>query len=219
MSMDDRSRLPGFTQPLMSAPFIEGFGLGIGLIVAIGAQNAFVLRQGLRREHLFVTALICFASDAILIFIGIFGFGALVLHYPALIPVTTWGGAIFVFIYGLVSFRSSISSGTLESEATGTGTGLRSTVLTTLAFTWLNPHVYLDTVILMGSVAAQYIPDERLLLGVGAALASIVWFLGLAFGAAWLAPLFDKTWTWRLLDAAIGLIMWRIAYLLVIRVI
>lgn len=199
----------------MSAIFAQGFGLGFGLIVAIGAQNAFVLRQGLLRRHLFVTALICSTSDAILIFFGIYGFGAIVLRYPSLILLTTWGGSIFVFFYGLRSFWSLFKSRNLYSDAIDNEADLRSTILATLAFTWLNPHVYLDTLVLVGSVGTQFADVNRLIFGAGAAAASIVWFFGLAYGAAQLAPWLNKPITWRILNALIGIIMWWIAFNLV----
>jgi L-lysine exporter family protein LysE/ArgO len=199
----------------MGAPFLKGFGLGMGLIVAIGAQNAFVLRQGLCNQYLFITALICSVSDAVLITFGVFGFGAIVTRYPALISLTTWGGAIFVFIYGLRSLRSSLSARALSSDLSGNGSSLRNTILTTLAFTWLNPHVYLDTVVLVGSVGTQFVSYDRVLYSAGAMLASIVWFYGLVYGAARLAPLFEKPVAWRVLDAMIGIIMLWIAYSLV----
>lgn len=199
----------------MSAIFAQGFGLGFGLIVAIGSQNAFVLRQGLLRRHLFVTALICSTSDAILIFFGIYGFGAIVLRYPSLILLTTWGGSIFLFFYGLRAFWSLFKSRNLYSDAIDNEADLRSTILATLAFTWLNPHVYLDTLVLVGSVGTQFADGNRLIFGAGAAAASIVWFFGLAYGAAQLAPWLNKPNTWRILNALIGIIMWWIAFNLV----
>lgn len=199
----------------MAAPFLEGFGLGLGLIVAIGAQNAFVLRQGLDKQHLFITAFICSVSDAILIFFGIFGFGAIVNRYPALISLTTWGGAIFIFVYGFGSIRSSMSPRSMNIDPSAHEANLRKTILTTLAFTWLNPHVYLDTIVLIGSVGTQFISSDRALFGMGAMLASIVWFYGLAYGASRLATLFEEPSAWRVLDATIGIIMWWIAFSLV----
>lgn len=199
----------------MGAIFAQGFGLGFGLIVAIGSQNAFVLRQGLLRRHLFVTALICSTSDAILIFFGIYGFGAIVLRYPSLILLTTWGGSIFLFFYGLRAFWSLFNSRNLYSDAIDNEADLRSTILATLAFTWLNPHVYLDTLVLVGSVGTQFADGNRLIFGAGAAAASIVWFFGLAYGAAQLAPWLNKPITWRILNALIGIIMWWIAFNLV----
>lgn len=199
----------------MVTAFLEGFGLGLGLIVAIGAQNAFVLRQGLRNQYLFITAFICSISDAALIFFGLFGFGAIVARYPEIISALTWGGAIFIFIYGLGSFRSSLSAKILSLEPTKEVSGLRNTVFATLAFTWLNPHVYLDTVVLIGSIGTRYDLFNRVLFGTGAMLASIIWFFGLAYGAGKLAPVLEKPVAWRVLDAMIGIIMWWIAYSLV----
>lgn len=199
----------------MAVSFMKGFGLGIGLIVAIGAQNAFVLRQGLRNQHLFITAFICSISDALLIFIGVFGFGVIVSRYPTMISILTWAGALFIFIYGLGSFRSSLSSRALKLDTTEGGSNLRTTILTTLAFTWLNPHVYLDTVVLIGSIGAKFDSINRVLFGAGAMLASLVWFYGLAYGAGRLAPLLSKPIAWRVLDVVIGVTMLLIAYSLV----
>jgi L-lysine exporter family protein LysE/ArgO len=196
--------------------FFQGFALGASLIIAIGAQNAFVLRQGLRRQYPGLIALICSLSDAVLISLGVAGFGALVARFPALVVFTTWGGALFVFVYGALSFRSAFSSNMLETDAAAVQpASARAVVLATLAFTWLNPHVYLDTVVLIGSIAARFAAPERAVFAFGAVSASFVWFFGLAFGAGWLAPLFRRPLTWRLLDAAIGLVMWAIAFSLV----
>ena len=188
---------------------LEGFGLGMGLIVAIGAQNMFVLRQGLRRKYMFVTALICSVSDAVLILFGIYGFGAIVVRYPELITALTWGGASIVFFYGIISFRSSFSSISYHGDSQETNLSWQKTVLTTLAFTWLNPHVYLDTVVLVGSIGVQYEDVNRFLFAIGAMSASIIWFFGLVYGAARLAPLFGNPLTWRILDSIVGIVMCR----------
>ena len=157
---------------------------------------------------MFITAAICSASDALLILFGIFGFGAILLNFPDLITVFTWGGAIFVFFYGILSFRSSYSPNSLRRNRADHDLSLRNTVLTTLAFTWLNPHVYLDTVVLLGSVAIQFEDVNRLMFAVGAISASIIWFFGLGYGASRLASLFVRTIIWRILDLIIGIIMW-----------
>lgn len=198
---------------------LEGFGLGMGLIVAIGAQNTFVLRQGLRRKYLFITALICSVSDAVLILFGIYGFGAIVVRYPELITALTWGGASIVFFYGIISFRSSFSSISYHGDSPETNLSWQKTVLTTLAFTWLNPHVYLDTVVLVGSIGVQYEDVNRLLFAIGAMSASIIWFFGLVYGAARLAPLFGNPLTWRILDSIVGIVMWWISYTLIAKII
>ena len=198
---------------------LEGFGLGMGLIVAIGAQNTFVLRQGLRRKYMFVTALICSVSDAVLILFGIYGFGAIVVRYPELITALTWGGASIVFFYGIISFRSSFSSISYHGDSLETSLSWQKTVLTTLAFTWLNPHVYLDTVVLVGSIGVQYEDVNRFLFAIGAMSASIIWFFGLVYGAARLAPLFRNPLTWRILDSIVGIVMWWISYSLIAKII
>ena len=198
---------------------LEGFGLGMGLIVAIGAQNMFVLRQGLRRKYMFVTALICSVSDAVLILFGIYGFGAIVLRYPELITALTWGGASIVFFYGIISFRSSFSSISYHEDSPEPNLSWQKTVLTTLAFTWLNPHVYLDTVVLVGSIGVQYEDVTRFLFAIGAMSASIIWFFGLVYGAARLAPLFRNPLTWRILDSIVGIVMWLISYSLIAKII
>ncbi len=198
---------------------LDGFGLGMGLIVAIGAQNMFVLRQGLRRKYMFVTALICSVSDAVLILFGIYGFGAIVVRYPELITALTWGGASIVFFYGIISFRSSFSSISYHGDSPETNLSWQKIVLTTLAFTWLNPHVYLDTVVLVGSIGVQYEDVNQFLFAIGAMSASIIWFFGLVYGAARLAPLFGNPLTWRVLDSIVGIVMWWISYSLIAKII
>lgn len=192
-------------------PLLQGFGLGAGLIIAIGAQNAFVLRQGLTRSYVFVTALICTLCDATLIILGVAGVGTLIARNPGLTLVARWGGAAFLFWYGGRAFWSALRPGSLDAaDDTQTAT-LRGVVLTVLALSLLNPHVYLDTVVLVGSIGGQYPPNERVAFALGATLASCTWFFGLAYGAAWLAPLFTRRIAWRILDGAIGCIMWVIA--------
>lgn len=203
--MVDASVLPAFAR---------GLGLGGSLIVAIGAQNAYVLKQGLRREHVFALATICFLSDALLIALGAGGFGALVQSSPLFIRLATWIGAAFLLAYGLRSARAALNPGALEVDAGGSGTSLRSAMLTCLAVTWLNPHVYLDTVLLVGGIAGQYPVAMRLWFAAGAMSASCLWFYALGYGAALLAPLFRRPMTWRLLDALIALVMWTIAVML-----
>jgi len=198
------------------APAWQGFGLGAGLIIAIGAQNAFVLRQGIRRTHVFPVTTFCFLADALLIAAGVAGMGTLVASNPTFTLVAAVGGAAFLFVYGLRSFRQAWRPGTLNaSEAANGGRGLRSALLTVAALTFLNPHVYLDTVVVLGSIAGQYAADERLVFGIGAAVASAVWFYGLGYGASVLAPVFARPVAWRVLDGIIGCVMWGIAIALV----
>ncbi|MCC1494103.1 LysE/ArgO family amino acid transporter [Cognatishimia sp. F0-27] len=192
---------------------MAGFALGLSLILAIGAQNAFVLRQGLRRAHVLPVVLVCALSDAILIVVGVAGFGALVEAVPGLEFWMRVFGAAFLFWYGARTLRSAWRGGAVMQASEGTGS-LRAAVLTCLALTWLNPHVYLDTVVLLGSIAAQY--DNRLAFGAGAVTASFVFFFSLGFGARALAPVFARPKAWRVLDLVIGLTMWAIAVKLVL---
>ena len=184
--------------------------MGAGLIVAIGAQNAFVLRQGLQKRQVFITALVCVLCDAALIVLGVAGFGTLVSSSALLSAVAAWGGAVFLFVYGARAFRS----GGLEAERGPTLTR-REAVLSTLAVSLLNPHVYLDTVVLLGSVGGQFRGAARAAFVAGAVTASTVWFFGLAYGAARLEPLFRRPLAWRVLDVVIGIVMWSIAASLV----
>lgn len=201
------------------AAMAAGFALGGSLIVAIGAQNAFVLRQGLGRSHTFAVALTCVLCDVTLIAAGAVGFGGLVGRFPAVAAVAAWGGAAFLALYGALSLRSALRPQTLHAEdpkAHGVLTTTASAVGATLAVSLLNPHVYLDTVVLLGSVAAQYQPGPRVWFALGAMVASTAWFFGLAYGARLLEPLFAKPAAWRILDAAIAAIMWWIAAMLVL---
>jgi L-lysine exporter family protein LysE/ArgO len=191
--------------------FLEGMGLGAGLIIAIGAQNAFVLRQGLLRQHVFFTALICTLCDVLLITLGVAGLGAVVERAPLLLTVTTWGGAAFLFLYGVRSFRNAFKRETLEAQGQPGATSLRQTGLAVLAFSLLNPHVYLDTVVLLGGIGARHPAADRASFVAGASSASLLWFFGLAYGAALLIPLFRRPVTWRVLDLVIGCVMWLIA--------
>lgn len=189
----------------------QGFGLGAGLIVAIGAQNAFVLRQGLARERVFLVASLCFLCDAVLIALGAGGFAALITSRPLLVAIAAWGGALFLLAYGARSLHAALSPGRLQAAAEKAPPGAWAVAATTLAVSLLNPHVYLDTVILVGSVAAQIPGSARAAFALGAIGASLVWFYGLGYGAARLAPLFAKPAAWRLLDLAIAAVMWSIA--------
>ncbi|MCA0939307.1 LysE/ArgO family amino acid transporter [Salipiger pacificus] len=187
-----------------------GFALGLSLIVAIGAQNAFVLRQGLRREHVLPVVLVCALSDAVLIAAGVAGFGLLASRLPGLETVMRWLGAGFLTWYGARTLRAAWRGGeALRAEQAPDNGSLRRAVLTCLALTWLNPHVYLDTVMLLGAISAQY--DSRLYFGLGAVTASVLFFFALGFGARLLAPVFARPVAWRVLDLVIGLTMWLIA--------
>jgi L-lysine exporter family protein LysE/ArgO len=191
--------------------FLSGFGLSGGLIIAIGAQNAFLLRQGLRREHVLVLATICFVSDATLIALGCAGLGSLVQAHPGLVQAIRWIGAAFLGWYGLRSARAVLHPQVLEADSGAQPTNRSVAVRTMLALTWLNPHVYLDTVLLLGGIAGRYPGATRLAFAIGAMSASVIWFYGLGFGAGKLAPLFHRPITWRVLDGVIALTMWTIA--------
>jgi len=190
---------------------VAGVGFGLSLIVAIGAQNAYVLRQGLRREHVFAVVAVCALSDVILIGIGVGGLGSLIQAAPWLLDTMTVGGAAFLIAYGALAARRAWRPSAINADTAGTATSRRTAVTTTLALTWLNPHVYLDTVILLGSVAGSH-GDDRWWFGVGAAIGSIVWFTALGYGARGLRPLFAKPAAWRVLDALIALVMLAIAF-------
>ncbi|WPZ21049.1 LysE/ArgO family amino acid transporter [Sulfitobacter faviae] len=193
----------------MLTSLLPGFALSLTLIMAIGAQNAFVLRQGLRREHVLPVVLVCAASDAVLIMSGVAGFGALAEAAPWFGLLMRYGGAAFLLWYGWRNAVSAWQGGeALEVEGQSTRS-LRKAILTLLALTWLNPHVYLDTLVLLGSISAQY-PD-RLSFGIGAVLASFVFFFSLGYGARLLAPLFARPRSWQVLDAIIAVTMWAIA--------
>jgi len=195
----------GTSQP-MFAPFFSGFLLGGSLIVAIGAQNAFILRQGLLRQHVFLLCLICALSDAVLIAAGVAGLGALIARSPSLITVVTLGGAAFLLAYAMFAFRRAMKPDALVA-AKGGGGSLKAAIAACLAFTFLNPHVYLDTVLLVGSLSGRHEGAARIAFGVGAASASFVWFFALGYGARLLQPVFARPAAWRVLDVLIGLVM------------
>lgn len=187
-----------------------GFLLGLSLIVAIGAQNAFILRQGLRREHVLPLVLTCAISDAILIALGVAGFATILSRLDWLEPVMRYGGAAFLIVYALRSLYSAWTSGASLTADGQTATSLRSAFLTCLAFTWLNPHVYLDTVVLLGSISTRYAGQE-IAFALGAMTASFTFFFGLGYGARLLAPLFERPGAWRILDLIIAVVMASIA--------
>ena len=194
--------------------FIYGFSLGFSLILAIGAQNAFVLKQGLKGEHVFLISLICALSDAALILIGVSGFHLLVSSFPELVKISRFGGAIFLFVYGLLSFRSAWQSKHALLPSEMKSTSWINSALTCLAFTWLNPHVYLDTVVLLGSVSSQF-SGEIVYFTAGATSASFVFFFSLGYGASLLRPIFSRARSWQVLEVLIGIVMWAIAAKLV----
>ena len=192
----------------MGSTYLNGLIVGLAFIVAIGPQNAFVLKSGLLRQNVFIISFICAASDALLILGGIAGLDRLLIKFPRLLDVFRYGGAAFLLFYGFVSARSVLKrGGGLEAE--GWRISLKSAVLICLALTWLNPHVYLDTVVLLSSIALQ--SQAPFIFGLGAMSGSFLFFFSLGYGAKYLAPIFRNPALWRILDLAICAIMWTIA--------
>ncbi|ANE78053.1 amino acid transporter [Mycobacterium adipatum] len=189
----------------MASPVLVGFLTTMALIAAIGAQNAFVLRQGIRGEHVIPVIALCTVSDLILIAAGIAGVGALVTTHPTAVTVAKIGGAAFLIGYGALAARRALRPGALNPSEE-TPARLVEVLLTAAALTWLNPHVYLDTVVLLGSLANEH-REQRWLFGAGAVAASALWFTGLGLGARRLAGLFAKPSTWRVLDGVIAAVM------------
>lgn len=194
----------------MSLAFLAGFQLSLGLIMAIGAQNAFVLRQGLRREHVLAVCLFCAGSDAVLISAGVAGIGTLAAIAPWFAPALRWGGVAFLLWYGARSFRAAWRGGGALAAAAGGAQPLPQVLGLLALITWANPHVWLDTVVLIGSISAQY-PGRAAEFGAGAVAASFSFFLALGYGARMLAPVFARPAAWRVLDAGVGVVMWAIA--------
>jgi L-lysine exporter family protein LysE/ArgO len=189
----------------MSSPLILGFIASFTLIAAIGAQNAFVLRQGIRREHVLPVVALCTVSDIVLISAGIAGVGALISAHPSALNIAKFGGALFLVGYGLMAARRAWRPSSLNPSEKAPAR-LIDVLLTCAALTFLNPHVYLDTVVLLGALANEH-RDERWLFGVGAVTASAVWFVSLGLGARRLAGLFARPLTWRILDGLIAAVM------------
>ena len=203
------------TPPALIA-LTSGLALGLALIVAIGAQNAFVLRQGLRLEHVTAVVAVCAVSDIALIVAGVLGAGAALSRLPWLLPVVCFAGAAFLLGYGVLAGRRALRPGALLADAGGARTGLAVAVGTCLALTWLNPHVYLDTVVLLGSMASTY-GEHRWQFAAGAGLGSLLWFTGLGFGARLLRPVFALARAWRILDGGIAVVMVVLAVSLALR--
>ena len=195
---------------MIFTPFLQGLGTGAGLIIAIGAQNAFVLSRGLTRNHHLPVVLICAVSDALLITLGLSGMGIVLAQSEAFAVWATWLGVAFLFWYGLRSFRSALHSGSLAPQERAR-MGLGATVAATLAVTFLNPHVYLDTVLLLGSIGGRYPEAQRFFFGAGAVTASLAWFLALGLGARLLLPFFRHPRSWAVLDVLVGMTMWGVA--------
>jgi L-lysine exporter family protein LysE/ArgO len=196
--------------------FLSGFAMSAALIMAIGAQNLFVLRQGLRREHVGAIVLFCSSADAILIILGVSGLGALLGTLPQLTTALSIGGAAFLAWYGVKAFRRMASNESMTITKSG-GVSLSRAIAATAGFTFLNPHVYLDTVLLMGAAGSAEPVDLRPVFIAGAAAASFTWFATLGFGARILQPFFARPAAWRVLDAIVGVVMLTLAASLLMR--
>jgi len=190
---------------------IKGFGLGGGLIIAIGSQNAYLLRQALKREYVYTCVAICIACDMLLIAAGVAGMGQLITGAPPLLFWIKIAGAGFLFWYGVRAARAAFLSSSLNLDMQPAVASRRQVIAAMLAFSLLNPHVYLDTVVLLGSIGGQQPGDGPFYFAAGAMLASLIWFLSLGIGAQYLIPVFKRPLAWRILDGAIALIMWALA--------
>lgn len=204
---------------MMGSVFLQGLALSLGLIVAIGAQNAFVLRQGLRREHVASVVFFCAISDALLIAAGVLGMGQALGERPMVAQALALAGAVFLAVYGWKALRRALQQNSLLAHDEGDGLTWAAAMAQAAAFTLLNPHVYLDTVLLVGSIGAQQPADLQVWFMAGASSASLLWFCALGFGARWLAPLFAKPRAWQVLDILIGLTMWVLSGMLVLRLV
>ena len=194
--------------------YLAGLGTGLSLIVAIGAQNAFVLKQGLMRRHVLATVAFCALSDAVLIVAGVLGAGAIAARAPWFLETMRWGGAAFLLAYGARSLRAAWRGGAVLRAGEG-ATSLGATLAVLAALTWLNPHVWLDTVVLLGGVSAGF--GDRGAFALGAVTGSVLFFAALGYGARCLSPVFARPGAWRVLDLCVGLVMWTIALGLVLR--
>jgi L-lysine exporter family protein LysE/ArgO len=200
----------------MSTAFLSGLGTGLGLIIAIGTQNAYVLKQGILRNHPFVIALICSVIDALLISAGVSGLGILITSSPILLNIAHYGGAAFLIYYGIKSFLAVFKTESLDIDLKEKSTGLKHTAMTVIALSLLNPHLYIDTCVLIGTIGAQFPEIERSYFTIGAISASFIWFFSLSYGAALLVPLFKKPVAWKILDFIIAIVMWSIAASLIL---
>ena len=204
---------------MMGSVFLQGLALSLGLIVAIGAQNAFVLRQGLRREHVASVVFFCAITDALLIAAGVLGMAQALGDRPMVANALALSGAVFLAAYGWNALRRALQQNGLLANEEGDGLTWAAAMAQAAAFTLLNPHVYLDTVLLVGSIGAQQRADLQVWFVAGASSASLLWFCALGFGARWLAPLFAKPRAWQVLDILIGLTMWALSAMLVLRLV
>lgn len=199
----------------MLTTYVQGLMVGMSLIIAIGAQNAFVLKQGLKKQFVFWVCFVCALSDSVLIILGVSGFSKVLQHYPEIIQFAKWAGALFLFCYGLQhALRAFKSQQGMEASSIEKH-HLFNIILLCLALTWLNPHVYLDTVILLGSISTQF--EQPVYFALGAVCASWLFFFALGYGARVLIPVFANPKAWNVLDAIIAMVMWGIAISLLVK--
>ena len=194
--------------------YLQGFAIGLSLIVAIGAQNAFVLKQGLKKQAVFWVCFVCALSDSILVVLGITGFATVIQLYPELVGFAKWAGAVFLLWYGLQHARQAFKSNQSLHAGSQNEIKLSKIIIVCLALTWLNPHVYLDTVVLIGSISTQF-EQTKLYFALGVITASWFFFFSLGYGARVLIPVFANPQAWKVLDVVIALIMWSIAISLI----
>ncbi|MDN8541694.1 arginine exporter ArgO [Erwinia sp. BC051422] len=195
----------------MFAVFLQGMALGAALILPLGPQNAFVMNQGVRRHYHLMTAALCTLSDILLICGGVFGGSALLTHSTLLLNLVTWGGVLFLLWYGWGALRTAFSGDVALASSEAMKQSRWRIIATMLAVTWLNPHVYLDTFVVLGSLGGQLPAEARKWFALGSACASLIWFFGLAILAAWLAPRLNTTKAQRIINLLVGLVMWLIA--------
>lgn len=193
----------------MFSTYVQGLAVGMSLIVAIGAQNAFVLKQGLKKQMVFWVCFVCALSDSILIVLGVSGFSKVLQHHPEIIQFAKWAGAIFLFCYGFQHLRRAFQSQQSLEVSTVEKNQWMNILLLCLMLTWLNPHVYLDTVILLGSISTQF--EQPAYFAFGAVCASWLFFFSLGYGARVLIPVFSNPKAWNILDGVIAVVMWGIA--------
>lgn len=194
-----------------SAIFLKGMGLGGSLIVAIGTQNAFLLKQGLQRHYVLACVCVCILCDAMLIMAGVAGMGSVISNNPGFLWWAKAGGAVFLLMYGLRAARAAWRPAAMNASVKETPAGFWAVIGMGLGFSLLNPHAFLDTVVLLGSIGGQHEGNGRFVFAGGAIMASVLWFFTLGFGARYLAPVFAKPVAWRVLDGIIALVMWAIA--------
>lgn len=195
----------------MLSYYFQGLTLGAALILPLGPQNAFVMNQGIRRQYHLMIASLCALSDLLLICGGIFGGSALLMQSPWLLAIVTWGGVAFLLWYGWGALRTAMSSSVELASAEVMKQGRWKIIATVLAVTWLNPHVYLDTFVVLGSLGGQLADEPKRWFALGTVSASILWFYGLALLAAWLAPRLRTAKAQRIINGVVGVVMWFIA--------